>query len=126
MGPSKDVDLESGKTKRSLEEDQEAGEAKKSKGEDKKGKEEDKKSKGEDNKTKGDDEKSASSSFTVSQIVNLSSCRHCVQVDSSGWTRVFISGQCLFLGKTGQRAGLGVWWGQGHPSNSSKRATAEK
>ena len=74
MGPSKDVDLESGKTKRSLEEDQEAGGAKKSKGEDKKGKEEDKKSKEDDNKTKGDDEKSASSSFTVSQIVNLSSC----------------------------------------------------
>ena len=73
MGPTKDMDLESGKTKRSLEEDQEAGEAKKSKGEDKKGKEEDQKSKGDDNKTKGDDEKSASSSFMVSRIVKLSS-----------------------------------------------------
>ena len=68
--PTKDLDLESGKTKRSLEEDQEAGEAKKSKGEDLKGKTE--KSKDDDQKNKGDAEKSAGGSFTVSRIDKMS------------------------------------------------------
>ena len=47
-------------------------------------------------------------------------------VNSDGFNEVFIDGKCLFLGKMGQRAGLGVWWGEDHKLNSIKRVTGDK
>merc|ERR1712098_889983 len=47
-------------------------------------------------------------------------------VDSNGFTEAYIDGKCQFMGKNGQKAGLGVWWGEGHTLNTSKAVTGEK
>merc|ERR1712080_1603 len=47
-------------------------------------------------------------------------------VDSDGFTEAYIDGKCQFMGKNGQKAGLGVWWGEGHSLNASKAITGEK
>jgi len=47
-------------------------------------------------------------------------------VDKDGFTQVFTEGQCIFLGKSGQKVGLGVWWADDHPFNISQRGGGEK
>ena len=47
-------------------------------------------------------------------------------MDKDGFTQVFTEGQCIFLGKSGQKVGLGVWWADDHPFNISQRGGGEK
>jgi len=42
-------------------------------------------------------------------------------VTEEGFTKVFSDGQCIFLGKAGQKVGLGVWWAKDHPLNCSQK-----
>jgi len=42
-------------------------------------------------------------------------------VTEEGFTNVFSDGQCIFLGKAGQKVGLGVWWAEDHPLNCSQK-----
>lgn len=42
------------------------------------------------------------------------------QVDSNGYTQVYTDGACSANGRSGARAGLGVYWGDGHPLNISE------
>ena len=39
---------------------------------------------------------------------------------------VFTDGSCQHFGKSGYRAGQGVWWNQGHELNLSERVRVDK
>ena len=43
-----------------------------------------------------------------------------------GFTNVFTDGQCIFLGKAGQKVGLGVWWAEENPLNCSQKGNGQK
>jgi len=45
---------------------------------------------------------------------------------ADGMTEVFTDGACSNNGQAGARAGVGVWWGEGHPLNVSQRVAGEK
>merc|ERR1712037_590795 len=47
-------------------------------------------------------------------------------VTEEGFTNVFSDGQCIFLGKSGQKVGLGVWWAEDHPLNCSQKGGGQK
>lgn len=42
------------------------------------------------------------------------------EMDNDGYVQVYTDGACSANGKTGARAGLGVYWGDGHPLNISE------
>lgn len=47
-------------------------------------------------------------------------------VTEDGFTEVYTDGACPNNGKSGARAGVGVWWGDSHPLNYSARVTGDK
>ena len=45
---------------------------------------------------------------------------------ADGFTEVYTDGACPNNGKSEARAGVGVWWGDGHGLNYSRRVTGDK
>ncbi|KOB71897.1 Ribonuclease H1 [Operophtera brumata] len=45
--------------------------------------------------------------------------RYGFETDSDGYVQVYTDGACLDNGRDGARAGIGVYWGDGHPLNTS-------
>jgi len=45
---------------------------------------------------------------------------------SDGFTQVYTDGACSNNGQFGARAGVGVWWGEGHPLNIAQPVSGDK
>merc|ERR1719319_169155 len=49
-----------------------------------------------------------------------------LKVDSEGYTEVYTDGACSNNGRSNASAGVGVWWGHGHPMNVSEPVGGDK
>ena len=68
---------------------------------------------------------SGEAKFTISQE-NGGTTGQAFMVTADGFTEVYTDGACPNNGKSEAKAGVGVWWGDGHSLNYSRRVTGDK